>query len=627
MSNKSNLPFKQLSPLFVIVLLLVLPTFSFASLVDSYDFEDLFVGTDASNFSKESSHKINCTDTGDFPSCTAITAGAGDGDAKVTIENDVTRGNYLTVSAVGGKIGSYRASDVELQMDNLTVLTNITIQYKLKLNTHYTGEALIGTQSRNDMGGIWFTNFIPVAGDKQVLMSGGTDYSLDAGSFTGLRGYYDFNKMTPENSSCEINNGYWNTITSQYYFNGTEHYLYNKIYVNGILCDYQEYNTDYAPTNNYLLNRLRFFAQAGFNVSFDDIYIYDELINPLVTTISETDYCPLPNCIFYDNFNRLDYSDLSLAGYSEYTDSAYNINKTLTIDSFASPNLIYHDFEDNDYTKILAGYEFIFNKTTTPDTMEDEYIVYRITTYCDNDFFQPLTSANLYFLKDTDFSESENRTIVNLYFNSDYEQAPTNIPSNDERYYLFLIFDIETQKVMASYTWGSFDFPQLSIFSTDFNAPCYNINGVSIQRIDNDNPVNLDFVLLDKIYYYSPESETGIEDYPFVYSNETLDNESIISGDFGEYLQNTATVLGFKSSMSRILFWYLLVGLFVVGIMQLKEIEGTTKNFVISLVVVVSHVLGWKLGFIPVQFLVFIILALASILAITFYKVFASDSQ
>ena len=608
----------------------LLSSFSFAVLVDSFDFEDLYVGTQANNFSKESLNKLNCTSS--YPSCVS-SVGGGFGFAKATIEQDYIQGKFLTVSAVDGKLGDYKTTNVNLNLNNLTVLNNITLEYMIKINEYRTTDVFAGTLSYNVIGGLWFTNFVVgISPNIMSSMSGGNLYNTNANIFTSIKGEYEGNKFIPENSSCNINNGNWNKITHQYFFNSTEHFLYEKIFKNGILCSYEEYSKSFLPTSNNLLSLIRISAYAGFNISYDDFKLYNELITPYpIITDTTLLTCPVKDCLFFDDFKYEDNYDLSLVNYVYNTEHSYVRNEILYIDSNPSSNFIAHAFKENENTIVDSISKFRFNNTITPSTLgepNNEYIVYGIETLCNDVTGNTLNNFLVYFIRDDDFTGNENNTIVNLYnIDGGIELKGTVVVSNDEDIYIHTRFNTNTQKTQIKFlTTSTLNFLDSGFISSlDFNSNCYNLGAVNIMRVDRYNTVNLDFVGLDTIYYYGNEPLIdGIEDFEFIYGNKTETNESIIDGDIGEYIHNVATTLGFKSDISKILFWYALIFLLVVGVIQIQGI-AESKNLVISLVVIVMHLLGYKLGFLPVVFLIFIFLVMATVLGIIFYKIFGSE--
>ena len=361
------------------------------------------------------------------------------------------------------------------------------------------------------------------------------------------------------------------------------------------------------------------YDDVPFKISTTDaIWLSDETAAEIEDVLN----CPYTNCLFYDDFNYYDYYDLAYADWTQYTDSAIVRDKVLYLNSsydFASGlPIIEHTIASHtsdEYGKVVSVTQFNIDKNTTPTSMDEpdnDFIVYRNTALCNGSY---AFTWNVYFIRDDAWTGSENRTVVNLYSwqnaapkllgtftqqNGEYFLVKNEIDYSENKAYLTIIRQEDVQS----------GFIPLSMFSQELEFPCEQVTSFELGRRDLENVVNDEFVSIEKVFWYGVVEEDEDNDYDFVYSNQTTQEDAIVKGDIGEDLHNAAFSLGFKTTATKLLFWIIICG-FAAAMLVHSNTSKTTKQVGIVAVIIAGIIAGFYLKFVPTIVFVFMLFVVA----------------
>lgn len=358
------------------------------------------------------------------------------------------------------------------------------------------------------------------------------------------------------------------------------------------------------------------------NTNLSDAWILLEFMDDLwrediEIEIEDVLTCPFDNCLFYDNYEYVDYHDLSEELYTLNTDSAVIINNTLYLNSSDDdyPRIKHNFLVDDEYNEIES---FIVweheDYSEVPSHLENQSITYYISALCDSGI--DVSLFNIAFRKDEILCGNESLR-MGLYSIID------GIPET-YGYYCYpmgeqpivkTVYHDDTQimDIVAYYDdYLQEGFLPEALFHMDYQTSCDTFTAFEIGRRDYDNIINTEYIGIDLIYYYGIEDEI-IDTVDFEYTNETNQSTAYIKTEIGEELHNLAFTLGFKKTSSKILFWFIvmvLMTLFIAGFCAREKIDASAQKLVTGFCLIIGVITGWYTGFLPsilLAFLIFIV--------------------
>lgn len=603
-------------------------------IVDSENFELYDTGKNYTDLFTTSSGKWSCVDGA---TCIKNQCGGG-GIADFYIEN-VNANKFLSMWSFGEGCAGAGYKEVRMTWNhsntsNIGNAPNKSITLRIRINEFRHSllgfpNTFAGADTLNPSFTI-NTNEI-YGGSRKAIFGLGRIMSYVPDNFTRLRPYFDFDRMKPEESSCSLGMYYnkWHDVVIQYITN-TTHHTEVKIFVDGIECINYEESFLWGITHTF--DEIRISTTGAFNMSIDDIKIYDTLINPMDTTQEPMILnCPVGNCIFYDDYTYIQNYNLSQADYYIGTEDFVTTGDGYVWGN-ASGNIqiMYYDFEEStgDYDIINNLVKFQINATyPTPPQLIDDFVAYRISTLCDTNI--PVYTYNIFITLDYDFWNNVNDTLVNIYSvkNSELVTLGTLIVDNGD----YFIITNQINKITQTGTLNiirKIDVLENDLGSLDYkiglDAQCSNITGFVIHRRDNLESIT-DFLKIDKIFYYGDYVQTE-EGYVYETTNETNINDSLIKTNIDDMLHNASFTLGFRSNGMKMFFWLLIiVGLIMIVVSA--DVPSTIKPFIIGFILIMGIVIGWYIKFIPTGVFSLIIFIIALVGAIVLQRLFSSSGS
>jgi len=444
--------------------------------------------------------------------------------------------------------------------------------------------------------------------------------------------------MTPNNidNGLSVGDTNWHTYTMEFevgdfYEVGNTYCNITQInlFLDGVLYESIETNLRYicSGVSQSDITPLYFISQAGFNVNYDNIKLYRGDI--LTDDFTGSFTCPYENCIYYDGFDYVENYSLNGAGYVGGYNDFY-----IDGDSKIYPNAnsyISHGLTDYSYNKIENNQIFKIFSNYTPESLDTDTLYYSFSDVCENGNTVSEIIVLFDYYDNTSSIYSGYETSIN-FFRSGNTGAMYSIGSlivmNGQNFGFSRIYDTTLNKYyMNFYSNSNYEtgfLPQSSQYVYNFNSPCDKISYFQIERGGNSDIKN--FYAIEELSYTGSmlDSETGLE---FLYTNETKNNESTIKTDVGENLHNIAFSGGFKTSATKMLFWFLLMGLCLFFLIHAENVDNLVKVLGAIFVIVVGFVSGYFLKFIPTIVFAFVLLIFSVVVSIAFVKIFKGDSS
>jgi hypothetical protein len=585
----------------LILLSLLLPIVSAQTLIDSENFDNYTIYQTGFNvfdsrdlFINQSAGKWDCMINSRRPNCIySVGTPTSSMIANYSIESwgYPETNNFLSLWALAGDYTNYRTVSLWWDHTNFTFPNqgNMTYTFRIRYRD-------------------WMVSYVP--NPYTVYNYGGFDFrnARNAGSYPTLsfisgknNAWTDVENVSrnflAENTNsilmtaqwiaepqCKITDGRIHDIVYQYRYNPTTALYDAIVYDNGGLCA----NVSCAAIISLPDIRDGWEIKVGsrYKMDIDDLKVYLGTKQPNTPESYEVGenlgFCPITSCLFFDDFNL--YSSNYTANFSiahptapndngwTYAEGLVNIiNDDLYLNSSVwgtqgrNADMSHLLMSHSEYESIASIIQFRLNGSApTPATMENEYVSYRFNTYCDNGITS--SSIPVYFVRNDDWTYSENATAINVYVSENgLRLLGTLTLKNTQSFYIKEQYDYRTSNIkiniirdIDAQDFGNDDF----MFLSPMMQSC-RVASFTIQRGDIQNPED-HFVGIDKVYFYGIPSING--ETIFQYVNETAFNDSIVKTDIGEEIQNGITSLGIRTTASKIFLWALLTVITIIGV-------------------------------------------------------------
>lgn len=562
--------------------------------------------------------------------CRKITGG-GEGYSGFSIESEGDN-LYLNMYALNGSGSSYEAREIYWRHENVSLVSadlNYTIYYKFRVNDVYDFSKITSFQKLNALAGIW--NYVDYGTQEYGALNIGGIITTSEDNYTRLRINYDFDRMKPENSLCEVNDGNWHNIVVHYLLNSTGYLEETDIYIDNELCmmytNGEQQNTAFPLFTSP--SSLRFFVQAMFDVDFDDLYIFDGIVEPSELSEEEGEavsdlICPIANCLYYDDFNYDDGSNLVSQNYGGFPTQAIVYDSKLYFNSTFYPYLpeISYNLIDNVYDTITGVTQFRVNFSETPVELQEDYLVFFNTVQCEDT--GTVFMWNVYLFQDLQWSLSNNRTVANIYYiedgklrllgtftidNGDYFSVKDRYDLNNGVAYLDIIKEADVED----------GFLPENTFSAELNFQCDKMISFEFGRRDVEHQSLDYFVGVDKKFYYGGKDDLTSDTLDFEYTNATTQANAIIKTEISEEVHNMAFTLGFKTEKTKLAFWFLLT-FFFVAILLKSSAPSQAKTLGTSGIFIFMMIIGFYWKFINVVVFTFMIFVVSVIGALVYTR-------
>lgn len=405
--------------------------------------------------------------------------------------------------------------------------------------------------------------------------------------------------------------------------------------------------------NNNELNKIQFYTKeitnnpnSYLNMEIDKIIImenkhinnFDYFNNLSQEVYINTPECSETNCLFSDKFNVNTLQN----GWIRNTNVTIVNNSQLFFNPSTLTNpIIYHTFFNNDvYNSVYYYLTFKLNYFDLPQSMnlslnQNNGYIYSTDLICDN------SNLSVYNLKMYVYGNVNNPLETDFYVftnnNNFINPIGTYTVNNGDTVVFRFLYSKVTQKFLISEQSSSYplfsinrlyDFGNILMDAHDFQNECDKFSGVVLQRADYNSNLTIYDIGIDNVLIQGNQpANTEINQYPFVYENQTTLNESLIKTDVGETLQNIAFSIGFKTTATKILFWFMIMLLLIfLVLVKGNDLGSIGKTVLISFIIILGIILGWYLGFIPTVILVFLIFCIAVLGAILIQKLISGGS-
>ena len=352
-------------------------------------------------------------------------------------------------------------------------------------------------------------------------------------------------------------------------------------------------------------------------------------------TIIDTDFClysPHSYCLFYDNFNYADFYDLTQREY-DITSSSFFVQDEILYSyrNYSALTKIQHNLEITDYPydEVESVYTFDIANKITPVSMDldnetTRYIIYRLKDYCDT---TQTSYIQLTFFRFYNHTSSVWKTLANVYV---FEfgvpkQLGTFTFQNGETFDVKNRMNFETKRGFIIIEKDDIFLSEMSLnYGYDLGSDC-KVNNFAVSR---DGAFNTDdtFIGIKSIAYSGILGEIGDEDYSYLYTNQTTQDDAHIKGDVGEYINNWAFTLGFKTTASKLFFWLIILIILSLLISQV-DASPSIKGFAVGFVIILGIIVGWYFKFIPTIILVFLMFIVSILGAFMYHKSIGGGSE
>ena len=629
---------KQNILLSLILFSILLSSFSFGqTLIDSDDFESYDLGKNYTNIHDVSGGKWWCP----AGNCEWTGCGGFNGVADFAIESYAGE-KVLTMWGLDGNScanAGYKLTRMfwnHTDTSTLAVSPNKTISYKMRINEFQSGRVGVGLEFA---GGDLLRPRIQVATDyiysatELGYIGVGSILQYNMFNYTMLRPSLNAGGwFLPTESNCFVNDGAWHDVHLNYISDGAN-LINTLVYIDGVECE--DYAKAYAIGGAFTQDEINFQAIATFNVSFDDIKVYDGLYIPLQSFDSEILNCPIGNCIYYDDFKYLDNYDLSAVDYYEDTENFVVEDGFLwgNVSDGNGAKYLKYDFttDTTNYYIIHNVVKFNINETfPTPPVLYngENYVSYEFIVLCDGNI--PAYNYQVFLTHDEDYWDNENGSLINVYFvhENGYQQIGTLMIENGGYFIIETEFNKPLQYVDLSYIAGlstlPVDYSQSVDFSFSPSAQCDDITGFQIGRRDYTSNVT-NFLKVDKIFFYGDVLDSEPVYFYSSTSNATSLNDSLIKVNVDDMLHKASDSLGFRSVGGKMLFWFLI--LLFLGITTFRSgVPDGIRTPLIIVAGILGFFIGWYLKFIPTSIFAFVVFVICLAGAVVFQRTFSGQA-
>lgn len=614
-----------------LVLFVLLSFFVYAEgyeLIDYDNFDNYSVGG-ASDLVNESFGKWNCSAV--YGSDCVRSIGTGTGIGAVGIYNRETNNNYLRILSLNGNSNNHQESYINWYHKNTTSLgissINYSISYDIKILEY---QDVIGDDKFN------FARFQMnnPYGLSQILYFGvGSSANSTESEHSKLRQYYNSGTwlMYPNNNDniCNVNNNQWNKITQYYLINSSGYLIRIETYINGVLCSARNSSVNYNGLGRpfFLSGNMPLIAHGGgYDIGIDNIKIYEGLVES-VESVSSLSYCPLQNCIYFDDYSYDSISEFENKGY-EAQDILFNVSDIYFNASLDAYSYFEYDFiNDADYDIIEGILKLGSNFEITPDEFIDNPAIFTYIMNCDD--YETLHYLNMYIIKDTDFTKN-NESFV-LHFTSSDEQKNLGTYTIDANTYTYikLKYDNLEQKYYVSVSpetenrdYTNLYFPNIPDIIVPYASTCNEISGFKIIRRDSQNNDSTNYDLgIDLFMLYGGVSIEENEDY-IAEKYNISDNDVTIETDWKETAQKSIYNLGFRSTAMKIIFVIICI---IFAVFILSDLDADKYKIALSFIVIFILIGGFYLELIPLSVFLLILFMIAGVLALIYMKLFNNN--
>lgn len=580
---------------------------------------------------------------------------------KINDANTYTNFKIIPFLADSNKIATCGAYGSPCQLTNFRIL-DLAYQYVNLAILYYPNQYYYGwfqDMSTFGSGVNFFNNPHP---DNHTILTTGGAVILNSGY--GGWSQEDIEKANPfywSNYTTLCHNNY---CTLQIFFNGADlGQKYISYYISGDGINFIpfgsfkngyrgfEYNdsvniiTDFGQANNNNNNSLNeifgslFMAEKDI-VSFDIKYIMYETGDDIgkygVQSTNGTNYttpsaqCTGIYCLFKDDF----LNNESLNSYiGTQKDVSNVVNGSVFINTYVydpySPSRtpLYADFTGTDDFDVIDYYiTFDLNYNRIPPELnytlsQSNSETFATSLVCADDSIPAF--INFAFFGSDLYTNNYDLTSVSHYlYRNSYIPLATYDYYNGDRAVIRMRYDKNAELVYVTAIDSSspvnspmIPFPKTSDYYYSFYTPCTTFKGVEFMRRDTGYPNTTYYIGIDQIQIQAFISNISFpngndippdNNPPFIYTNQTQQNESIIIGDIGESLRNTAFSFGFKTTSSKLLLWSIII-IIVIVLVVAMDVSVAVKTYLALSSFILTFILGWYLGFIPTALLVFMI--------------------
>ena len=614
--------------IFIPIIFLIIMTLSVfgVSVIDSETF-DYTVFQDGFNnredFFIESGNKWSCKEPSEFPNCRK-TFGTGKGVANYSIETDGVR-TYLRLYALTNAVDNNNGYITRLLWNNddsnlTTGNRNFSMKYDFKIFAkQFTN--IINTD--RGFGGIDVGTSASIS--NQILHEIGRIQDSSEQNWSSIRHTYDSAFLTnkPLENGCEVQSGLWYNVVHHYIFDGNYNLKEIVTYLDGKECLRSDYNNNLEPVLNCqtsgqdcFFKQLRFGAGRVTDIGYDNVYLYEDLYEPIVNVQGLTN-CPNNNCLYFDDYGYIEKIDWEIAGYTGNLDAVYSLESHARFNSTADDYPFFsHILESDVYTEIEGFMLIDLNYDITPSEFTETPYTLLYTLKCDD---YDIHNLNLAFIRDDSFTSSNESTVLHFYSSDTGQNLGTYTIDNENtvaiRYKYSDIEDRYRITVEQDTLLSSLDFSQSSDFSVPYAIQgCDDFTDIDIRRRDfRENESTDSLIGIEKFWLYGtsqPDADTSV--------NDSSDN--LVDKDWAEATQEAVESAGFRSIGAKLM---LLLIFIILGLVILASDIGQEHFKIIAPVFIISCIiLGWYVGLIATEILIFLLLIVAGFIAMLITRAF-----